>query len=47
MALLMGSLRATEVGVVGSPDYGDGWVQFSWPDPASGWECLAIDFDGF
>ena len=41
------TLRATEVVVFGDPDQGEGWIEFRWPDPLIGWECLKIDFDGF
>ena len=43
----MESLRAAEVFVVGCTDQCEGWLEFRWPDPVMGWECLRIDYEGF
>jgi hypothetical protein len=43
----MESFHASDVFLMGSPETGEGWIEFRWPDAASGWECLQIAFDGF
>jgi hypothetical protein len=42
----MDKLRATEV-IVGEADQDQSWIEFRWPDPLTGWDCLRIEPDGF
>jgi hypothetical protein len=39
--------HTTDVSIVGSAEQCEGWVEFRWSDPVSGWEALQIEFEGF
>jgi hypothetical protein len=38
--------HADQVAVVADVEYGEGYIQFRWPDPIVGHEGLKIDLDG-
>ncbi len=41
----MAQYHAEKVELDAETDYGEGWVEFQWPDSLYGWECLKIDLD--
>jgi len=42
----MRGYSATSVRILGDFDYGEGSIEFEWPDPICGYELLIIDVDG-